>query len=257
MCRSTNVGLAAVFAVFLIAGGCGTSAFVASPDEQVSEGGCSSVNTLPPIVLNAEQEDLLRTADSDSPPRTAFDYYLRLNPTHFSIMPHDAKHRVWYVDMRTLSDDYLHARYWFDCDNGGFELTLRIFRNHDADLIALASSVDKAVVLMEAAENRPGRLTSVAVWRPAFWHFVKGEWRRENDTILPMIPLERVLDLRVSKWKAHLDYPEQTKFICLEYELPAIGDVIAVTGRENFMDPGKRYEWAHYRFGKREFTQVD
>lgn len=171
-------------------------------------------------------------------------------------MPSDAEHRVWYIELRTLSNDYLSARYWFDCDNGGFELSMRVFRTADGDIIALSSSLDKPVVLMNGQAN-PGELSYVGVKRIQLFRYVKDQWCEADDVVLPMISLENILNKWKLRWKAHLNRFDQTKDIYLSYEVPKTGDVVPVVGWEILMEPRGRHAWAHYRLTNGRFVPID
>jgi hypothetical protein len=77
-----------------------------------------------------------------------------------------------------------------------------------------------------------------------------------HDHELPPLKLEaadtRLLASRSSK---PLKTADQRKFIWLSYDLPISGNVISITGRENFMDPSETYVWRRFGFNGERFTE--
>ena len=235
---------------------------------QQSAWGCSDSRKLPPLKLTGEQKRLLASANED--PKTALDYYLLLPHDYFSVLwlingpkapsGESRERRVTYIDLKTLTDQYLHAKLWFECDQGGFEVTIRLFDAPDGGLVGVSSRAntlrDENTMLFQAPREKRGVLSSVVVSRPSFWRYVAGGWRRVSDSILPMIPVEKVLELNRSKWHSPPEFEDQSKFITLAYELPRTGNTIIIKGRENFMDPFLEYEWGRYELKSGRFREA-
>lgn len=212
-------------------------------------GGCSHSNELPPLHLDAGQKALLASVSSQ--PQSALDYYMLLPKHYFSIMPSDAQRRISYVERETLKSDYLSACRWFECDGGGFEVTIRVFRRPEGDLIAIDSSEDPPLFLFRRDENKSG-LNSVTLKKPTFWHY-KHKWEQIDADILPSMSLKSILDQYRNKYKADQAYTDQSKFIYLDYRLLPEGNIIPVVGRENFMDSAPT--WAEYTFTGARFKK--
>lgn len=213
-------------------------------------GGCSHSNELPPLRLDANQKSLLASVSSQ--PQSALDYYMLLPKRYFSIMPSDAQRKISYVERETLNQDYISACRWLECDGGGFELTIRVFRRPGGDLIAVNSSEDQSLFLFQRDLNQSG-LNSVTLKKPTFWHYRNG-WNQVNGDLLPSLGLDRILRQYSDKYHADQKHADQTKFIYLEYQLPPQGNVIPVVGRENFMDSAPT--WAEYKFSGSSFVEL-
>jgi hypothetical protein len=70
-----------------------------------------------------------------------------------------------------------------------------------------------------------------------------------------MITRDFVIDRYRNHYKAHLKTTDQRKFIWLSYDLPPSGNVVSITGRENFMDPSETYVWRRLVFNGERFTE--
>ncbi len=205
-------------------------------------GGCSHSHDLPPLKLGSDRLALLESVSVQ--PQSALDYYMLLPERYFSILPSDPQRRISFVDLEPLTKDYLSARHWFECDGGGFEVAIRVFRRPEGDLIAIDSSEDPSLFLFRRDEKLSG-LNSVTVKKPTFWHYKDG-WIPVDPDILPSLGLTGILDQYKNKYKADQVYPDQSKFIYLDYRLLPEGNTIPVVGRENFMDAAPT--WAEYTF---------
>ncbi len=211
-----------------------------------TEGGCSHDNTLPPLHLDEADRAMLKSRSN--PPKTAADYYFLLPASYFSILENGAERRATFIQKNSLTPDYLHAAYWFECDGGGFDVTIRVFHDDRGPLIAISSSTYKNIMLLEEKDAPRGKLSSIVVEKPRFWRYEAGRWISVDDAILPTIEKGFVIDRYLHHYKAHLQYASQLKFIWLKYELPASGNRLPVIGRENFMEPSKTYVWKEYVF---------
>lgn len=216
-------------------------------------GGCNHDHKLPPLELDADDLKLLR--ERSGQPKTAADFYFLLPGAYFSILEHTPERRATYIDKTTLSANYLHAKHWFECDGGGFELTIRLFKGETGPLVAIASSKYENVVLQSKAASKPGDLTDIDLSMPRFWRWSDGAWISIPQDILPRLDRDFIIDRYKNHYHGHLNEPSQGKTIWLDYELPKTGEVIQVTGRENFMDPFLRYVWAAYRFNGSRFVR--
>lgn len=217
--------------------------------QSLDTGGCSQSHELPPLQLDAEERSMLASVASQ--PQSALDYYMLFPKRYFSIMPSDPQRRISYVDRETLAKNYLSARRWFECDGGGFEVTIRVFRRPEGDLIAINSSEDQALILLRRDDNQSG-LNSVTLKKPTFWQYKHG-WKQVDNEILPSMSLESILDQYKNKYKADQVYTDQSKFIYLDYRLLPEGNLIPVIGRENFMDSAPT--WAEYSFTGTSFNK--
>lgn len=215
----------------------------------------SPYRKMPPVKLDAKDRAILTSAHPDKP-MTAVDYYLALPASYFSIVENSPERRVSLIDKESLSDSYLSAAHWFEGDAGGFSVTIRLFPYEESPLIAITTSRKQPIFLLEKKESGPGQLQSVMVEKPQFWTYRDGKWITVKD-VLPTLPLQDVLDLYRHTHRAHLDHPDQRKFIALNYTLPKKGEIMEVTGRENFMDPSVNYVWATYRFDGKKFQRLD
>lgn len=217
-------------------------------------GGCAHYQELPALKLDAVDRQLL--ANRSDSPKSAADYYFKLPAAYFSIIENSPERRASFVERDSLTDRYLHAEHWFECDGGGFEVTIRLFDTDDGPLVAILSSTYDSDVLLKEEHPRPGELEAITVNRPRFWRYRDGRWIRVDDSILPGIGKEFVLDRYHNHYKAHLKNADQQKFIWLTYDLPATGRTIPVTGRENFMDPFETYTWTAFSFDGKRFLPV-
>lgn len=216
-------------------------------------GGCSHDTTLPPLHLDQADREMLKNLSD--PPNTAADYYFRLPASYFSIVENGTERRATYIRKESLTPDYLHAAYWFECDGGGFDVTIRVFHGDRGPLIAISSSSYKNIMLLEEKDAPRGKLSSIVVEMPRFWRYEAGRWISVDDSILPTIDKDFVIDRYLHHYRAHLQDADQHKFIWLKYELPASGNTIPVTGRENFMDPFNTYLWKEYVFDGTRFRE--
>ena len=210
-----------------------------------------------PVTLTAEERAIFEKR-SDSP-KTALDYYLLLQGEYFQRIPDDVARRITFIDRTTLSDHYLHAEYTIPrTDAGSFSITIRLFGGEEDPLIAISHQGGEKTIF-HATANGPG-LRVISLNMPQFWRYrggVSGESGalvRVPDSILPELTADRVLSRYRDHYKAHLNYPTQQKTIGLEYELTGAGDLIQVTGRENFMDPAEKYVWAEFTLNGDRFV---
>ncbi|MGI9244220.1 MAG: hypothetical protein ACR2RV_25705 [Verrucomicrobiales bacterium] len=205
---------------------------------------------LPVTLTDAESELLSRRSD---PPKTALDFYLNLSGGYFGRnIHHETERRITFIDRETLSDRYLHASYTIpSVDAGSFSITIRLFGDKHDPLIAI-SHLKSTRRLFAAKENNPKGLWSIQLNKPAFWRYRGGAFAeggamiRVTDSILPELPVERILDRYRNHYKAHLNHPTQKKSIYLTYELPQDGKIVQVTGGENFMRSRKETVWAEF-----------
>ena len=204
---------------------------------------------IPVTLSDAERELLSKRSD---PPKTALDYYLLLSGRYFRNIAHESERRIAFIDREALSDNYLHAAYTIpSVDAGAFWITIRLFGTEDNPLVAICHR-SGTKRLFAAKENGPLGLWSISLNRPEFWRYrggafsQGGAWVRGPDSILSEPSVEQILDRYRNHYKAHLNQSTQKKSIYLTYELPQEGNRLQVTGRENFMDPSKRYVWAEY-----------
>lgn len=219
--------------------------------------GASSWKWLP-ITLTGDEEALL--AKRSDPPKTALDHYLLLSGSYFTRIPHETERRITFIDLESLSNKYLHAEYTIPAtDAGAFWITIRVFGSEDDPLVAI--SWRKGTRRLYAAkENGPQGLWTISMNRPEFWQYRGaafadgGSLVRVSDSILPDLSVDHILDRYRNHYRAHLNRPTQKKSIRLTYELPPQGNVVQVTGRENFMDPGERYVWAAYAYNGDRFV---
>ena len=214
-------------------------------------GGCSSDQKLPPLKLEPLDHTIL--ASRSSSPQCAVDYYFALPAAYFSGLENTPERRTTFIEKSSLTGRYLHAQHWFECDGGGFDLTIRVFDTPEGHLIGISSSTYGSLAIYSNDKRGPGVLESITVQRPQFWRYRGGQWQRVSDSILPMIQTKRVMDLYQNEFMGHLNSPDQGKSIWLSYDLPAGGSTINVSGRENFMDPNEEYTWARYEFNGSQF----
>jgi len=226
-----------------------------SPEPRFEEvGGCSHENLLPLLELTDAHRQLL--ADRSDPPRTAADYYLALPDSFFgNVEDTSPERRVSFIDMESLDDQWLQASHYFDCDGGGFGLTLRIFGTEAGPVLGIGRALQPAEVIHQNRDAARGELSVIKVVCPGFWRHADGKWSPAEDLVLPVIDAQRVIDRYRSYYQGQLKTPDQEKFIWLEYELPKSGDEIRLTGRENFMDPDGDYVWQVLRFDGKGFVE--
>jgi hypothetical protein len=208
--------------------------------------GCSSDHTLPALKLDASDRRIL--ANRSDRPTTAADFYFKLPTSYFSIVEQSPERRATFVDKASLKDHYLKAEHWFECDGGGFEVTIRLFDTIEGPLIAIQSSTYESETLLKNERAAPGELQSIVVQRPRFWRFRNDQWISVDQNILPAINKDFVLDRYHNLYKGQLKDADQQKYIWLSYDLPPSGRVIPITGRENFMDPFQTYTWKTFEF---------
>lgn len=240
-----------VIAFCIIAGAC--SKELKLPLPQAGDG-CAHDQVLPPLKPDASARRLLASR-SDSP-QTAADYYFKLPPSYFSNVENSPERRATLVNQDSLTRQYLHAEHWFECDGGGFEVTIRVFDTEEGPLIAILSSTYRETPLFKADAPRLGELQSICVERPQFWRYREGQWIAVDGGILPKIEKDFVIDRYRNDYKAHLKWADQQKYISLKYELPATGWIVPVTGRENFMDPSETFTWAAFSFNGKRFLLI-
>lgn len=223
-----------------------------STPQEIGEG-CAHDKELPPLNLDTADRRIL--ANRSDPPKTAADYYFKLPSECFSIVENTPERRATFIQKDSMTDRFLHAKHWFECDGGGFEVTIRLFDTDDGPLVAILSSTYDSEVLLRNEKAGPGGLQSITVNRPRFWRYKDGSWTRVDDSILPGISKEFVLDRYRNHYKAHLNYADQQKYIGLTYDLQPTGLIIPVTGRENFMDPLESYTWLAFSFDGKRFLR--
>jgi hypothetical protein len=108
------------------------------------------------LKLDPAQRKLL--AARSETPRTAADYYFLLPATNFSNVENSTERRATFVNQESLTKQYLHAGHWFECDGGGFEVTIRVFDAADGPLVAILSSTYPREILVDNKQARPGEL---------------------------------------------------------------------------------------------------
>jgi len=240
MSRFVNTILAFV-AAFAVAA-CASRA----PHRDAYVGGCVHNHELPPLQLTPEHQRLL--ASVSPTPKTALDYYMLLPKSYFSIMPDSRERRVTYIDAKTLSDDYLHATRSFECDGGGFEVTLKLYRTPTRTFVALKSGHTETI--FDDGKPHEGE-PSVSIERPSLWRYSDGGWIRQPAESIPKISARRVLTKYHRDWDADRQYTDQEKYIWIDYVLsPATSDIVLM-GRENFQPDVYEYarlKWRNPRF---------
>lgn len=240
---------ALAFALCLV--GCTDSRKPEAPPHEL--GGCSSDRTLPALNLTASDRRLL--SNQHGTPRTAADFYLKLPAAYFPNLENTSERRVSFIDKATLTDGYLEAKHWFECDGGGFSVTIRVFDTNDGPLIAIHSSTYESEFLLKDDHAKPGELQSISVQRPKFWRYRNDQFVKVDDGVLPTIRKDFVLDRYHHHYKGQLKDADQQKYIWLTYDLPATGTTVRVTGRENFMDPMQTYTWKTFQFNGKVFVE--
>lgn len=213
---------------------------------------------LPVTLTDAERELLAKRSD---PPETALDYYLLLSGSYFRRnIAHETERRITFIDRETLSDNYLHADYTIpSVDAGAFSITIRLFGDEENPLIAISHRYSKKR-LFSAKENNPQGLWSIMLNKPEFWRYRGGAFSeggalvRIPDSVVPELSAESILDRYRNHYKAHLNHPTQKKSIFLVYELPQEGNIVQVTGGENFMRSRKEAVWAEFVYDGERFV---
>lgn len=213
--------------------------------------GCAHDQKLPPLKIEPMDQAIL--GSRSNPPQNVVDYYFALPASYFAGIESSPERRTTFIDKSSLTGRYLHAKYWFECDGGGFEVVIRVFDTTEGHLIGISSSTYGSQAIYSTDKRGPGVLESITVQRPQFWRYRGGQWQRVSDSILPMIRTERVMNLYRNEFMGHLNSPDQGKSIWLSYDLPAGGSTINVSGRENFMDPNEECTWARYEFNGSQF----
>lgn len=203
---------------------------------------------LPKLVLNSIQHRIL--SELSKTPHTAVDYYMSIPKSFFNGLDNSKKRRVWYIEQNSLTDSYLNAFFYFDCDNGGFGLEMRLLDSESGPVIAINNGSNEKIY--DDGKPKEG---DPAIWvnRPRFYRVVSGSWIEIETPLLPIVDIQDTLYLYYNVFKAHLYYQDQEKFIWLKYELSPTSTNIALTGRENFMDPFNRNVWAQYHWTGEHF----
>lgn len=205
-------------------------------------GGCSHVRELPPLELTSKHKRLL--ASVSTTPKTALDYYMLLPKSYFSIMPDSPERRVTYVRTETLSDTYLHARRWFECDGGGFDVTLKLYRSSAGTFVAIKN--EHGETIFDDGEDTKGE-PSITIQRPTLWRYADGAWKRQPRESVPKISPKRVLAKYHHDWDADRQFVGQRKFIWIDYNFIPESDDLVLMGRENFQPSVYEYARLHWR----------
>ena len=217
-----------------------------APAPSTHLGGCAHTHELPPLELTAEHERLLAAASAK--PKTALDYYLLLPGSYFKIMPDSRERRVTYIEDKTLTDDYLEASRWFECDGGGFEVTIKLYRTPTRTFVLLNHG--HMDTIFDDGKPREGE-PSVGIERPSLWLYSDSAWVRQPDSAVPKISAERVLDKYHRDWDADRKHTDQEKYIWIDYVLSPTTPDIVLMGRENFQSGVYEYgrlKWRGTRF---------
>ena len=205
-----------------------------------------------PVFLTEAELDLLE--QRSNPPSSALDFYLLLSRSYFGRVEDSMERRISFIDRETLTPQYLHAEFTIPrVDAGAFFVTIRIFEGEDSPLIAVRHRDDYQLIYKRSSESTDN-LSHIRVGFPELWTFKDGAWVRANHEMLPRIQAKRVIT-RYEQYRGHMEHPSQTKYISLDYELAIEGNLINVTGRENFMSPRREYIWATFKFDGTRFVQ--
>jgi len=146
-------------------------------------------------------------------------------------LPDSPERRVTYIDTKTLSGDYLQAFRAFECNGGGFRVTLKLYRTPTRIFVAI-NQFEEEVIFDDGkpTEGEP----SVSIVRPSLWRYFDGRWHRQPDESIPKILPKRVLSKYHRDWDADRQEIGEEKFIWIDYVLsPTINDIVLM-GRENF-----------------------
>jgi hypothetical protein len=231
-------------AVILVGAVAGCVSPAPAPSEHLA--GCAHTHELPPLELTAEHERLLAAASAK--PRTALDYYLLLPSSYFKIMPDSRERRVTYIDAKTLSNDYLKASRWFECDGGGFEVTIKLYRTPKQTFVLLKQS--QLETIFDDGKPREGE-PSIRIERPSLWRYSDSGWVQQPDSAVPKISAERVLAKYHRDWDADRKNTDQEKYIWIDYVLSPTTPDVVLMGRENFQSGAYEYgrlKWRGTRF---------
>ncbi len=200
--------------------------------------GCNHSNELPPLQLTPEQERLLSSVSPT--PQTAFDYYMLLPKSYFKELPDTRERRVSYVSTKTLSKNYLTASHWFECDGGGFEVTIKLYRSASRTFI-LVKRDDFEMILEGGVSKSP----SAKICRPTLWEYLNGAWIRKADESVPQISAKRVL----KEYKKNPNpSPQRTsEALMIDYDVSPSRDSILVRGRWSI-------SYIEYQFGRLDWN---
>ena len=206
-----------------------------------------------PISLGEAEVNLLE--QRSSPPSSALDFYLLLSRSYFGRVEDSLERRISFIDRETLTLQYLHAEFTIPrVDAGAFFVTIRIFEGEGSPLIAVRHRDDYQLIYKRSSESTDN-LSHIRVGFPELWRFKDGAWVLADHEILPRVQTESVITRYKAQYRAHLEHPSQTKSISLDYELPIEGNLIDVTGRENFMTPRREHIWTTFEFDGRRFVE--
>lgn len=193
---------------------------------------------LPPLRLTDEHKRMLAAVSTT--PRTALDYYMLLPKSRFGILPDSPERRVTYV--KNHSDDFLEASHWFECNGGGFEVTMKLFRTPERTFIAIKHSTGKDNDIPSGKREPP-----VILDRPSLWLYAGGKWILQPIESIPTIPTERALAKYHKDSDADRRYLDQDKFISINYVLsPSVEDIVLM-GAENFEEHAHEYARLKWR----------
>jgi len=203
------------------------------------EGGCVHDQKLPPLHLTTEQKQLLSTVSST--PKTALDFYMLLPKSSFDIMPDSAKRRISYVKLDTLTDGFLHASRSFECNGGGFEVTLKLYHSPATTFVAIIQSVEIKDV-EEGTVEKP----EILIVRPSLWRYVNKRWQRKPDEAIPEISPQQVLKKYHRDQDADRKNTDPSNIIYIDYDLSPSTDDIILKGRGNFQRCIYEYARLHW-----------
>ena len=173
---------------------------------------------------------------------------MRLPKSYFSIMPDSRERRVTYIDAKTLSDDYLHAFRAFECNGGGFQVTLKLYRTPTRTFVAINQFEEE--VIFDDGKPTKGE-PSISIVRPSLWRYFDGRWHPQPTESIPKISPKRVLTKYHHDWDADRQEIDQEKFIWISYILSPSTNSIVLMGRENFQSDVYEYarlNWRNTRF---------
>lgn len=204
-------------------------------------GGCAHNHELPPLHLTVENKRML--ASVSPTPSTALDYYMLLPKSRFGIMPDSPERRVTYV--KKQSNEFLEASHWFECNGGGFGVTLKLYRTPTRTFLLLKHDDGKDQYDDRAVENR--ELPTVEN-RPSLWLYSEGKWSQQT---LPGVPRERVLKKLREGLKTDGQRATDMDFIDINYVVSPETDDIVLMGRGNCQAHAYEYarlKWQNSRF---------
>lgn len=218
--------------IWLLCAGCANKA----KQKAAFVGGCNHSHELPPLELTATHQEWL--AGASTTPRTALDYYLLLPSSNFSIMPSSRERRVTYIEASTLTDDFLHASKWFECDGGGFEVTLKLYRSASRNYVVVKTS--ELVTVYDDGRPSEGDPTVNLVY-PTLWRYSGSSWIREPEAALPRIQPESVL-AQYRRYKAAEEVSiSPDDFVSVDYVLSPGASEIILMGRGNYLSKVSEY----------------